>query len=293
MSHDVWPFRKIAEGTVEMSEWLMPEADGRELPEYLEGWDPLTDICVQRSIRCDPNAVLDDSGLPSETPLVLTVSWNNRQSFMTESAYRAPLLAEQLVELTLPAGRLGGSISLRTTIAVATTDISRPLGTARWAGSVLFEHERTVVLEGSGPMFPMTELDFSVTRYHPDASWALQLPDDLSLPVLGSVLLLINTRDADLLTALAAATPDQRQAALINELEGQVGGFLIAQAASRRIEIESEDWEEQSVGELLAGYLAIADDQGVIGTIHGDDATAISAAFQGAARAEGFGRRFG
>lgn len=293
MAREVWPFRRAAASSIEFAPWLLTGVDSVLLPGFFEGWDPLTDIVIERTIRSDVAAIRSETGLGSDAPLVLSVSWINRQSFMTESAYRAPLDQDQKIRIALPASRLGGSITLRTTVAVASTDTSRPLGVARWAGSVLASHEQTLVLEGSGPMFPISEVDFAGSVYLPDASWALQLPDDLTLPVLGSVLLLINSRDNELVHALSASKPDPRQTALLETLEGQVGAFLIAAAASHRGELESEDWADQSVGELLASYLAIAEDHGVLKVLTGADPGIIAAAFDGAVRAEGFGRVFG
>jgi hypothetical protein len=262
------------------------------LPEYFEGWDPLTDIILERSIRCDPAALRSDSDLEEQVPLTLTVSWVSQQSFMTEAVYRAELDHDQTVRISLPASRVGGSITLRTTITVGSSDPVRPLGSARWAGSLLVSDDRVVVLEGDGPMFPMCEVDFAGTAYPPDASWALQISEDLTLPVLGSILLLINSRDTELALALSAAKPDPRQSALLETMEGQVAAFLIAQAVSRRNELESEEWPDQCTGALLTRYLGVARDRGVLTLLSAADQGVLAAALDSASRAEGHGRSF-
>jgi hypothetical protein len=261
------------------------------LPTYLEGWDPLTDVLIERRILCDVGALRVATGLPEPLPLVVSVSWMNQQSYMTEGLYCEPLSTEQVIRVTLPSARLGGSVQLITSISVATGDQARPLGTARWAGSVLARDEQSLVLEGDGPMFPIAAVDFAATKYSAGASWALQLPEDLTLPVLGSVLLLVNTRDKELSAALAAARPEPRESALFGELETSIGAQLIAEAVSRRGELESEDWHDQSVGSLLVQYLTLADEQRVPEAVATGDSAMVNAALTGAARSGGFGRR--
>lgn len=292
MAREIWPFRRAGSATLEFEPWHLSGSDPVLLPEYLEGWDPLTDVHLDRVVRCDLQAVKSEAGLAVTDELVLSVSWVNRQSFMTESVYRAYLGSDQLVRVALPARRLGGSITLRTTVVVAASDLNRPLGVARWAGSILASHEQIVMLEGSGPMFPIAEVDFAGTAYPPDASWTLQLPDDLALPVLGSVLLLVNSRDRELISALAASKPDTRQTAILENLEGQVASFLIEIAAASRAELESEVWSEQSVGDLLIRYLAIGSTRGLLGLVGSVDRGMFASGLEAAARAEGFGRRF-
>ncbi|MDR7191012.1 hypothetical protein J2Y46_003870 [Microbacterium sp. BE35] len=261
------------------------------MPTYLEGWDAETDVRIERRIQCDLGALRAATGLFDPTPLVVSVSWINQQSYMTGCLYREPLSTDQLVRVTLPSAKLGGSIQVITSISVGTTDQTRPLGTARWAGSVLARDEHTLVLEGGGPMFPIAAVDFASTKYSPAASFVLQIPGDLALPVLGSVLLLVNTRDKELSAALAAAKPDPRDTVLLSELETSIGAQLIAEAVARRGELESEDWPEQSAGKLLAGYLSLADEHRVGEAVATGDPAAINSAYIGAARASGFGRK--
>lgn len=292
MAHEIWPYRRAPESTFQFSPWsLWSETDPQPLPTYLEGWDPLTDVHVEREVRCDVAALRSTTGLAEPIPLTLCVSWLNEQSHMTESLYRAELTSEQVIRVALPARRLGGSIRVITSITVSTTDRGRNPGSARWAGSVLARDEHRIVLEGTGPMFPMTAVDFASTRYSPNASWALQFPEDLSLPTLGTVVLLVNTRDRDLNAALNAARPNSREALLLDELETAVGVGLLELAIARQAEIEAEVWQDQSAGALLATYLRIALDHNVFEAVATGDIASISASLVGAARSEGFGRR--
>lgn len=292
MAREIWPYRRAPATTLEFTDWrFLGEGETEPLPRYLEGWDPLTDVSIQRTVRCDVSGLRTATGLPEPVPLFVTVSWVNSQSYMAERIYREPLSTEQTIRITLPSERLGGTVQLVTTITVSSTDVTRPLGTARWAGSVLASDERTLVLEGDGPMFPITSLDFASTRFAAEASWVLQLPDDLMLPVLGSVLLMVNTKDRELSSALGSANPSPREAVLLDELETAIAAHLIEQAVSRRHDLESEDWPDQSAGLLLSRYLAIADAEEVPAAFAANDAAIINAAVVGAARAAGFGRR--
>ncbi|HEY9265300.1 MAG TPA: hypothetical protein VIQ11_11900 [Mycobacterium sp.] len=291
MVRDIWPYLRAQPGTVTFAPWVRPES-GAPLPEYLEGWDPQTDVVIERVVECDLDAVRSDTGLDADVPLMLSVNWTSNQSYMTESLFRAPLESKSDVRVVLPSARLDGAVTVRTSITVATTDTSRALGRAKWAGSILVHDDQRIVLEGSGPMLPLAEQDFAATPLSPDGSWVLQLPEDLSLPVLGAVLLLVNSRDEELVAALSTGIPDPRQTALLEALEGQVAAHLIAQATERADEIRAEDWDEETVGDLLTRYLTISTANTIVTTAATGDAGLLAAALDGAARGAGFGRSF-
>jgi hypothetical protein len=157
---------------------------------------------------------------------------------------------------------------------------------------VLASHEQLLVLEGNGPMMPIADVDFAKTRYGEEASWALQLDEELEAPVLGRLLLLVNSRDSELLRALSAARPDARQTALIEELEAGVATELFRAALSRRDEVTSNMWAQGSIGELLSGFLERARRAVALQAMEAGDDAALAPAIASAVRSAGLGRAF-
>lgn len=288
---DVKPFKVPDPALIDLSPWVRPDLDDQPLPEYLEGWDPETPVVVDRQVRCDLVELRNQCGLNDSVGFVLTVSWINQQSGMVERGYRETLVEEQAVRLHMPGERLGGSILLRTTIAVDSTDIGRPLGTARWAGSVVFQHDQRLVLEGEGAMFPISTMDFAHTAYGPDASWALQITSELESPFLGGFLLLVNSRDVELADAMTSTKRTSRQEALVDQVEGELASLLLEMAIDLGQDLSGNEWPTDSIGELLEGYLQIAKAEKVnVGS--GFDRAAGIARSTSAVRSRGFGRRF-
>lgn len=291
MANELWPYRRLQSSSIGLGGWRL-SPNGDQLPRYYEGWDSSTDLVIEQRVTCDPEQLLTEVGLEPNAGLVLTASWINVQSFMVEVGYREPLTADQTIEMKLAASRVGGSLLLRTTVAASEAAVERPPGVARYAGSVLFSEETPLVLEGSGPMLPIAELDFAGTAYPPDASWALEVPDDLTLPVLGSVQLLINTRDRELGAALRAPSPDPRQIALNENLEAELGAFMVSEAVARRDELESAEWADQSTGSLLQSYLALANDTHLLAAMSTATSSLLPVLVSAAVRSGGYGRKF-
>jgi hypothetical protein len=289
---DLRPYRVPSADSVHFGRWTRPDREDEPLPDHLEGWDPLNDVVIERVVTADLDGIRRDCGLSQDSELTLTASWVNQQSGMAELGYRHPLRPEQSIRVQMQSERLGGSLVLRTTISIARTDPSRGLGVARWAGSVLASHEQLLVLEGSGPMMPIADVDLAKTRFGEEASWALQLDDDLEAPVLGRLLLLVNSKDSELLRALSAAKPDARQTALIDELEAGVAADLFRAALALRDDLSSNEWAQGSIGELLSGFLGRARRGAALRTIEAGDDGALTAAIASSVRAAGFGRTF-
>jgi hypothetical protein len=199
-----------------------------------------------------------------------------------------------LIEAHLAGDRIGGTLTLHTTLALAqTSGDSRP-GAPRLAGSVLIGDSAKLMLGDTASGFPVATIDFAATRLDPHASWHLETTTDLFAPFLGGFLLLINARDTELVRATKAERPDRRQEALVDELDNGVTALLVELAAHHRVELaDTDEWPPGSVGETLSRMLARAEAEAPIHAPTGpDDLAAIRTRAAGVARALGLGRRF-
>jgi hypothetical protein len=215
---------------------------------------------------------------------------------MTESA--APVMVVPsgglMVEALLRGTRIGGVVRLRTTLSVvALPPVSSP-GVAWMPGSILSDDVHMLALEGSLSMFPVHEVDFSHTRLSPEASWHLETSTDLTAPFLGAFRLLLNSRDKELMAAVARGVKDKRQQALWEELQHGVAMAMLELAVLLGEELADRDpWPPETVGDVLSRMLAAGQQDGEMRMPSGPhDAADFRTRLAGATRYLGHGRAF-
>jgi len=224
--------------------------------------------------------------------LTLTVSWTATASEMVEVGYSSIAKADQTVRVVLPGARVGGSLDIRTTLSLANPRPDARPGTARWEGSVLSQHVQRLVLQGHGAMFPVSSVDFAGTPYGIYASWTLQTSAELETPFLGGFLLLLNTRDLELQSAVSAESKSPRQELLLDQLEAGVAALLIELALDAREELTERDWPTGSTGEVLGSYLKVAAKLGLEFPSGGPDRVDFRSRLESAVRGASWGRLF-
>jgi hypothetical protein len=297
MHGDVLPYLVPAQDAVRFSPWQRLDGEGwSELPDRMPDWDSDTDLSIWREAVIDLERVRGQCGLPADTALALTTSWTSSSTAMSRSAEPIPVTRSGPVTLAcvMTGDRIAGVVTIRTTLTLAQPPTIRRPGTAWFPGSVLFEDRQTIALEATDPPFPMHEIDFSRTRLDPDASWHLETTTELTAPFLGTFLLLLNTRDKELIDAVARGRKDRRQEALVEELEHGVGALLLELALHLRTELdEREEWPAGTVGNVLTRILDGSARSTSLHPASGPhDLTEVRTMLYGTARAAGRGRRF-
>lgn len=256
MMHKTPPFVLPAPSTIKLEPW---RRDNAPLPELDEAWDPSTNLVIQRAVTIDVESLLDGALLPQGTPLALAVTWRSAPSQMGDLAARvSPIETGPMrIQAVLPGNRIGGRLAIRTTISLA-RDIedARP-GVAHRAGSVLFEDEASIILEGDTGRFPVTVEDFAECAWDTDASWHLTFGDDLRAPFLAACWLSINARDTQLVAAIQAAEQDDRQTAILEQTFHEVAALMIeaAELAERTLGISTEEYPPETLGAVLASFI--------------------------------------
>ena len=167
---------------------------------------------------------------------------------------------------------------------------ARP-GQPRWAGSVLWSDQFTVRLTGRGSAFPTEVANFADLYPGREASWYLDLPASVDAPALGSMMLILNEPDKDLVQAVAARKPTEYQRLLVETMEEGVIEELVRWALSRWGELaEAEDETVGAVGRGLT-VRTLPDPEAWVGD--DVDSMALKAAVTFGARSMGRGRRIG
>lgn len=291
MSAAVRPYLTAPPETVGFGGWLM-EVDGEwvPVPEELPDWDYNTSLKLSTEVSVDTEALRRATGVATGG-LALSVSWRSPDGRIAHSALQSDLGdgSPRTLRVELPGERLGPEVDLSTRIVLA-EDLS-PLGPgiARIAGSVLWEETTRVQLTGSGGRFPAMIVDFAENRLDPDASWTLEIPEDLTTPVQGGLMLLINSRDSALVAAVPGRTAPAR--ALLADMYEQVGVHLLDHAVEHAESLLNEVWERGTLGATLT-LLAARYDGGLeaLVALRRSKPAAYRAALVGEARRNGAGR---
>ncbi|MET7757839.1 hypothetical protein ABZT27_24525 [Streptomyces sp. NPDC005389] len=234
MAHDVMPFVRPAPGALVASPWELDDAEGtRELPELLPDWDPQADLALHRRVAVEYHEVLAACRLPVSTPLLVVVDWHSSAAHLAGSAFRHAVVepTELTVKANLASANLGGTLVLKTRLVLADdvpdSDWTRPFS-PRHAGDILWEETVEVHLEGVASRFPTSVIDFKLRGFDEDARWAIDIPDDPTVPAAGGVRLYLNQSDAELVTAATrAATPTPLQRRLIEAMYDDVARQLV------------------------------------------------------------------
>lgn len=287
---DARPYAVPMPSRISFSGWSRPE--GEPLGEYVEGWDPHSDIELQQTVAADLVGIATDSGLSADTRFRVNVSCTSSDTGMSEALWNGPISSLQELRVSLPGSRIGGVVQIKTTITLGHANPDTRPGIATKAGSVVGEHIHSVRLAGNAPMFPVSVVDFAATSFGPYASWHLETSDDLEAQFLGTFLLLINERDTDLLKAIAASRPTAAQQVLVEWMEADIAEVML-ETALRAVEVvELGDYPPDSVGEVLSRYVRMAELQGVGASILREDASTRRSRLLSVVRAAGLGRAF-
>lgn len=287
---DAKPYAVPRPSRIAFEGWKL--ASGDPLGDFLEGWDPQSDVDLEQTLRLDVAGIAADAGLAAGKIFRLNVSCVSTDTGMTETLLRTRASEHQVVRVRLPGSRIGGTVQIRTTLTLESGNLDQRPGIATKAGSVLGEHLHALRLTGESPMFPVSVVDFASTSFGAYASWHLQLSDDLDAPFLGTYLLLLNERDTELLKAVGAAKPTAVQQSLLDSLEAGIAMVMVETALRAAQIADLDDLPPESVGDVLARYARIAEAYGIGQEILNDDASIRSSRLMSLVRAEGYGRVF-
>ncbi|PJJ72949.1 hypothetical protein CLV46_2528 [Diaminobutyricimonas aerilata] len=282
--------------TVRFEPWTMFDEGWTALPAALAVWDTDTTLTISQTVHVDVDAAWMDTGLPAGTPLRLTASWTSSASGMRSLIAQSDVVASAPVVLqgTLHGQRVAGSLDIVTSLTPTPVQgVHRPtVPTA--PGAVLAEHAHRLTVESNTTMFPTAVVDFASTKIDVSASWRLETTADLDAPFHGGFLLLINSRDSELVRAIEARSASTTQQTLLAVLEGEVASLLFELAVlDREALLARDDWVAESVGAVLRGFLKAAESHGLHSiAVDSTERAAYLARLAGLVRSRGHGRQF-
>lgn len=248
------------------SRWEIIEgAEVMPLPEELPDWDPMTTIHLRRRVTVDLAGVQADCGLDAVDRVRLVGSWRSAGSTLrglgtTHDHALADGRAEVVLEMTIPGTEVARDVTVRATLLLLESRTAGSMVTPRIPGSLLWSDERTVLLEGIASRFPLELVDFASTTWLPaGAAWFLEWdPDELDLPLLGSVRLYVNAAVPAVVEAIRAATPDAAAKAIAQMIRIDVARTMILGAlANHDFAREPKAFGKETVGAAVRGMIEV------------------------------------
>lgn len=226
------------------------------MPNELQYWDYLTDLELRRNIRVDIDRTRQRSGLGSDAVLMLSSVWTSSGSNLRGPGHPVRITGAgiQTIEMAfkLTGAELGGTLILDTALVVAFPGSSLRPAAPRRAGSVLWSDRHSLRLQGDAPQFPIAVIDFDKTSFPSDAAWHLQISDNLESATMGSLLLLVNERNAPAVAAVQnAERPRDTDKLVLSAMKADVSRIMVEHALRNGDFQEGADFPDDSVGETL------------------------------------------
>lgn len=235
------------------------DADGRELPDRLEHWDPFTDTELFRTLDVDLDVVREACRLNTGAAFAVAATWYSNRTRLSGLGAGAELgqlrgLVRAPVSVSVPGALAGGRLTLRTSLVLRDPGTEATVISPRREGAILWIDSTSVALEGAAARFPITALDFRASSGLPDeASWKLDWDSDaLEAPVLGELRLLLNSSNETFADAVRSGAADPRSVAIRSYVMFDVARALVDGALGNdRFVDNPEAYEEDSIGRML------------------------------------------
>lgn len=231
----------------------LPEA----LPSRLRDWDPKQDIALKRNVQVHTGRVFEACQLGTTAKLALVVSWRSPGSGQRGCSFRRALEKHPepqllLIDTKLPGSEMAGSIQITTRLILAEELPQNGQLSPYRAGSVLWEDDVTVMVEGLGSRFPMEVVDFRDIGFPLKAAWRLYWHrGTLHADAMGCMFLLLNKRHRRVVAAATKTVPDPETRAIWSAINAGVAREILCGALEDEEFIEDPlQFKEGSVGHV-------------------------------------------
>lgn len=251
---DVRPYAVPPNGVVTVTDWIRIQGEKAEpVEDFIPDWDQYTELHFRSAVTADIETICASTGIPGSA-LAWTVGWFIPETGLVGTSKTLQVDEPEFeVELTVPPQLTGNSIRLTRRLVLARSlEWSSTSLRAHIPGSILWSDETLIRLAGKGAAFPTEIVDFSkvpsLSRLARN-SWYLDLPASVEQPVLGGLLLMINSSDHVLVAAVSAPTPTDHETMLVQLLQESVADHIVRWALSRWDELADLD-DDTSVGSV-------------------------------------------
>ncbi|QSE93906.1 hypothetical protein JWS13_37565 [Rhodococcus pseudokoreensis] len=294
MSTDIRPYFVPNADDVAATPWRrLVDDEWEELDEFVEDWDYRTYLRLRCSLSADASQVRAAAHLTDGSPLAWYCGWYATDTRLVAPSVRTDFKSGPVdVDLIVDPNCAGTTIAITRRLVLERDRLGARPGEVKRAGSVLWQDQRLLRLTGTAAMFPTEIVDFAAIGKDPRASWFLELPLSADEPAMGSMILLINQADKELVAAVTRTKRhSERQEALIQGMEEGLAEEIVRWALARWDELEGSDLDSFGFSariltqRILTDPVAWASEDGM-------NSMALRAAVVSGARVIGFGRSF-
>lgn len=240
------------------------DADGIELGETIDHWDPATDVRLSRVLTIDVDALRQQCRLGPDSALAIVAVW--RAATRTRLGGAGEItelgttdgLVRASVTIDVPGPESGGRLDLTTRVVLRSPGAAASAISPRRPGAVLWTETQRVSLEGAASRFPMTAVDFATLPRVPDrAAWYVDWDhEELDAPVLGNLRLLLNTAHPRIINAVRTASDDPAAVIVRSMIQNDVARHLVRTALENEAFVASpETFADDSIGRLLSDLI--------------------------------------
>lgn len=255
---DSFPYLTFEAALVQPEEWYLGEdSQGRPMPDLLKDWDPLTDLPFSRTLTLDFPKIFAQCGLSPGSEIQVLASWYSPGTTLRECAAWVGFshgTARRAVNLAfrVPGAKLAGTVELVTRVVLRKNGRKDDTLAPSRFGSILWQDEHTVRVEGFGARFPMEFADFSELGYPPNAGWRLYWKKDFQAQLMGSVCLLMNRQHERLRGIASGAVHDAQAPAILETIHFAVARELIVGGLTNGEFVEErQEFPKGSIGEAI------------------------------------------
>ncbi|MGW7435860.1 hypothetical protein [Streptomyces sp. NPDC054849] len=234
---------------IEAEAWRTGGATGQPLSAVLPAWDYSTDLHLARVVHLDLAGIREDCGLPESAPLRLCVRYWPSSSRLRYPAFQRELPAHSqqnvtVIEVAASGGDLGGVVTIETLLELAEDVHTDQPFVPRRAGSILWNDQVRVHLEGTAGLLPTAPVSFTEAGLPHGAAWYVSMDGgDWQQAAMGSLLVLLNTDNAAIQRALESH--DGEATALLWDT---LGIDVVTDLVGRALDDEAFD-EDQTAAE--------------------------------------------
>ena len=119
---------------------------------------------------------------------------------------------------------------------------------------MLWQDTKKVRLHGDSSQFPLSVVDFAEADLDPGAPWYVDLGNDLELPAMGAILLLLNERHPLVVAAAKDPSSERPELAVIRSVMFADVGRTLVEYALGQEDLE-RDWPDDSLGAVLKAVI--------------------------------------
>ena len=259
-----FPYLRPAHDRIAVLAWQQIKEDGTDdvLPERLPHWDPGTSVTVNATVHMDIKLVWQDCRFADRDRLRLVLLWDSPGTSLRGSG--SALTIQQgypldTVELRVQVSgeQLADRVRFLLHLVLAGPGQSSFKLAPHIPGSILWQEERVLLLEGQGPRFPMEFLNFAASSnpLPAGAGWYLEWnAEQFDELFMGNVRLFLNK---DNKAVFKSTQGHSREDALIQGMiRFDMGKTMIITALSSDHFIDNyRQYEEGSVGATIRNLL--------------------------------------